>query len=72
MVEAWLDYLSSEPRAAQLLVKDSPVVAALEQAMSRHLKDVKRHTFKADKRLVLDVIVVNCGYRQLPKQTTGK
>ena len=55
MIGAWLDYLTSEPRAAQLLDKDSSMVAALEQAMGRYLKDVKRLTFKADKRLVVKV-----------------
>lgn len=47
-----MDYLSSRPRAAQLLTKDSSELANLQQAMTRHLKDVKRHTFKADKRCV--------------------
>jgi len=30
--------------------KDSAMLGALEQALARHLKDVKRHTFKPDKR----------------------
>jgi hypothetical protein len=50
LVSAWMDYLSSRPRAAQLLNKDSSVIATLEQAMSKYLKDVRRHSFKADKR----------------------
>jgi len=49
-VTSWLDYLCSRPRAAQLITKDSVELASLEQAMSKHLKDVKRHAFKADKR----------------------
>lgn len=50
LINSWMDYLSSRPRAAQWLTKDSPELANLQQAMTRHLKDVKRHTFKADKR----------------------
>lgn len=49
-LEAWVDYLSSNPRPAQLMSKDHPVVSTLEQAMSKYLKDVKRLSFKADKR----------------------
>ena len=50
MVEAWLDYLGSQSRAAQLMSKSSPLITVLEQAMAKHLKDVQRHSFKADKR----------------------
>ena len=49
-IEAWLNKLTSFPRSAQLLKKDGAVVSSLEQAMSRYLKDVTLHTFKADKR----------------------
>ena len=49
-LESWLAYLSSTPRAAQLLDKDSQVVASLEQTMSRYLNDVSRVLVKADKR----------------------
>lgn len=52
LVNSWMDYLSLQPRAAQLLTKDSPELANLQLAMNRHLKDVKRHMFKADKRFV--------------------
>lgn len=50
LIASWLDFLGGEARAAQLLTKDSHLVATLEQGLSRHLRDVKRHTFKADKR----------------------
>ena len=49
-MEAWLNYLTSQPRAAQLLPHDSPLINALEHAMGRHLKDVRRHVVTADKR----------------------
>ncbi|MGH0156118.1 UNVERIFIED_CONTAM: hypothetical protein FKN15_060808 [Acipenser sinensis] len=45
-----LDWLTSQPRAAQLVDKESPVVGTLEYFLSRFLKDVKRHYVKADKR----------------------
>jgi hypothetical protein len=50
LVGAWTDYLSSWPRSAQLMTKSSDVVVSLEQAMSRYLKDVRKHLFKPDKR----------------------
>ena len=50
-LESWLAYLSSTPRAAQLLDKDSQVVASLEQTMSRYLNDVSR-------------VLVRCGQGQ--------
>lgn len=49
-LSAWVDYLSSEPRSAQLLGRDSAVVNTLTQTLQRHLKDVKTNTFTADKR----------------------
>ncbi len=51
LLSSWLEFLSSHPRAAQLLPKDSHVITTLEQAMSRTLQEAKRHVFKADKRL---------------------
>jgi hypothetical protein len=47
---AWMDLLTSEPRAAQLVPPESILLGTLENAMSRYLKDVRRTTFKADKR----------------------
>lgn len=50
LVEAWLGQLTGQPRATQLLPKGHSLLSNLEEAMSRYLKDVKRTTFKADKR----------------------
>lgn len=49
-LSAVVDWLTAQPRAAQLLDKDSSVVATLEYHLTRYLKDVKRHYVKADKR----------------------
>ncbi|MCI4383373.1 hypothetical protein PGIGA_G00025700 [Pangasianodon gigas] len=45
-----VDWLSTQPRAAQLVDKESSVVSTLEYYLGRYLKDVKRHFVKADKR----------------------
>uniref|UniRef100_A0A8C9VPQ6 BOS complex subunit NCLN n=1 Tax=Scleropages formosus TaxID=113540 RepID=A0A8C9VPQ6_SCLFO len=45
-----VDWLTTQPRAAQLVDKDSIVVTTLEYHLSRYLKDVKKHYVKADKR----------------------
>lgn len=45
-----VDWLTAQPRAAQLLDKDSSVVSTLEYHLAHYLKDVKRHYVKADKR----------------------
>ncbi|KAL1252115.1 hypothetical protein QQF64_019911, partial [Cirrhinus molitorella] len=45
-----VDWLTAQPRAAQLLDKDSSIVNTLEYHLSRYLKDVKRHLVRADKR----------------------
>lgn len=47
---AVVDWLTAQPRAAQLVDKDSSVVSTLEYHLSRYLKDVKKHYVKADKR----------------------
>ncbi|XP_029002146.1 BOS complex subunit ncln isoform X5 [Betta splendens] len=49
-LSAVVDWLTAQPRAAQLMDKDSSVVSTLEYHLSRYLKDVKRHYVKADKR----------------------
>lgn len=49
-LSAVVDWLTAQPRAAQLLDKDSSVVSTLEYHLAHHLKDVKRHYVKADKR----------------------
>uniref|UniRef100_A0A8C8HEX6 BOS complex subunit NCLN n=1 Tax=Oncorhynchus tshawytscha TaxID=74940 RepID=A0A8C8HEX6_ONCTS len=45
-----VDWLTAQPRAAQLVDKDSSVVSTLEYHLGRYLKDVRRHYVKADKR----------------------
>uniref|UniRef100_A0A8C7XI28 BOS complex subunit NCLN n=1 Tax=Oryzias sinensis TaxID=183150 RepID=A0A8C7XI28_9TELE len=49
-LSAVVEWLTAQPRAAQLVDKDSSVVSTLEYHLGRHLKDVKRHYVKADKR----------------------
>ena len=51
LVSAWLDFLATHSRAAQILHKDHPTLNTLEQGMARYLKEVKKTTIKADKRL---------------------
>uniref|UniRef100_A0A8C7EZ00 BOS complex subunit NCLN n=3 Tax=Oncorhynchus TaxID=8016 RepID=A0A8C7EZ00_ONCKI len=45
-----VDWLTAQPRAAQLVDKDSSVVSTLEYHLGHYLKDVRRHYVKADKR----------------------
>lgn len=49
---AWMDYLTNYSRAAQVLAEPErhPVISALEQALSKFLKDVTVITMKPDKR----------------------
>ncbi|KAL8177857.1 UNVERIFIED_CONTAM: hypothetical protein K2H54_021977 [Gekko kuhli] len=49
-MESVMDWLTSQPRAAQLVDKDGTFISTLEYYMSRYLKDVKQHHVKADKR----------------------
>ncbi|XP_041646640.1 nicalin-1 isoform X1 [Cheilinus undulatus] len=49
-MSAVVDWLTAQPRAAQLVDKDSSVVSTLEYHLGHYLKDVKRHYVKADKR----------------------
>lgn len=49
-LSATVDWLTAQPRAAQLVDKDSSVVSTLEYHLGHYLKDVKRHYVKADKR----------------------
>uniref|UniRef100_A0A8C9YRD5 BOS complex subunit NCLN n=1 Tax=Sander lucioperca TaxID=283035 RepID=A0A8C9YRD5_SANLU len=49
-LSAVVDWLTAQPRAAQLVNKDSSVVSTLEYHLGHYLKDVKRHYVKADKR----------------------
>ena len=48
--ESWLEFLTLQPRAAQLLPPENVVLSTLESTLSRYLKDVRQTTFKADKR----------------------
>ncbi|XP_030640818.1 BOS complex subunit ncln isoform X2 [Chanos chanos] len=45
-----VDWLTAQPRATQLVDKDSSLVNTLEYYLGRYLKDVKKHYVKADKR----------------------
>ncbi|XP_070210935.1 BOS complex subunit NCLN-like [Littorina saxatilis] len=47
---AWMEFLTSQPRAAQLVPPEHVLLGTLENTLSRYLKDVRRTTFKADKR----------------------
>uniref|UniRef100_A0A674P8X6 BOS complex subunit NCLN n=1 Tax=Takifugu rubripes TaxID=31033 RepID=A0A674P8X6_TAKRU len=62
-LSAVVDWLTAQPRAAQLLDKDSSVVSTLEYHLGHYLKDVKRHYVKADKRLkpaIFDLLLAVC------------
>lgn len=48
--KAWMEFLTAQPRAAQLLPPDSLFLSTLETTLARYLKDVRRTVFKADKR----------------------
>ncbi|KAM4808393.1 BOS complex subunit NCLN-like [Rhinophrynus dorsalis] len=47
---AVLDWLVSQPRAAQLIGERHPLLSTLEHLFRRHLSDVKRHVFKPGDR----------------------
>ncbi|XP_073449858.1 BOS complex subunit NCLN [Aquarana catesbeiana] len=49
-LDALMQWLTSQPRAAQLVDKENTVISTLEYYMSRYLKDVKLYHVKADKR----------------------
>ncbi|XP_038856905.1 nicalin-1-like isoform X6 [Salvelinus namaycush] len=49
-LSSMVDWLTAQPRAAQLVDKDSSVVSTLEYHLGHYLKDVRRHYVKADKR----------------------
>ncbi|OCT59191.1 nicalin isoform X1 [Xenopus laevis] len=49
-LDAVMHWLTSQPRAAQLVDKESSLLNTLEYYMSRYLKDVKLYQVKADKR----------------------
>ncbi|KAJ9573916.1 hypothetical protein L9F63_008715, partial [Diploptera punctata] len=50
-MRSWLDFLTSQPRSAQLLAdKNSPLVSSLKDVMNRYLKEVKLTYQTPDKR----------------------
>lgn len=49
-LDSVMDWLTSQPRAAQLLDKDGTFLCTLGHFLSRYLKDVRQHHVKADKR----------------------
>lgn len=49
-IDSVMDWLTNQPRAAQLLDKDGTFLSTLEHFLSRYLKDVRQHHVKADKR----------------------
>ncbi|XP_074523834.1 BOS complex subunit ncln isoform X3 [Halichoeres trimaculatus] len=49
-LSAVVDWLTAQPRAAQLVDKDSSLVSTLEYHLGHYLKDVKKHYVRADKR----------------------
>nr|XP_039257642.1 nicalin-1-like [Styela clava] len=49
-VSTWLDYLASQPRPEQDMHEKHPVVTSLESVFQKHLKNVQKVSFKADKR----------------------
>ncbi|GLH07945.1 Nicalin [Gryllus bimaculatus] len=50
-MQAWLDFLTSQPRSAQLLAqKPSPFISSLRDTMARYLKEVKISYQSPDKR----------------------
>ena len=52
MVDAWLNLLTSEPRAAQLLDSSSSSLVSCEQAFNRYLKNSGKTSYACDKRFV--------------------
>ncbi|XP_074193655.1 BOS complex subunit NCLN isoform X6 [Rhinolophus sinicus] len=49
-LDSVMDWLTTQPRAAQLVDKDGTFLNTLEHYLSRYLKEVKQHHIKADKR----------------------
>ncbi|CAN2390067.1 regulation of protein complex stability [Pristimantis euphronides] len=49
-LSAVLDWLTSQPRAAQLMTKNHPILSTTEHLFRRHLKDVRHHIFRPDDR----------------------
>lgn len=49
-LDSVMDWLTTQPRAAQLVHKDGTLLSTLEHYLGRYLKEVKQHHIKADKR----------------------
>ena len=49
-LDSVMDWLTTQPRAAQLVGKDGPLLSTLEHYLSHYLKEVRPHHVKADKR----------------------
>lgn len=49
-LDSVMDWLTNQPRAAQLLDKDGPFLSMLCHFQTRYLKNVRQHHAKADKR----------------------
>ncbi|KAM5191370.1 BOS complex subunit ncln-like [Mantella aurantiaca] len=49
-LSAILDWLGSQPRAAQLIDRTHPLLSTAEHLFKRRLRDVRRHVFKPDNR----------------------
>ncbi|XP_036704029.1 nicalin isoform X3 [Balaenoptera musculus] len=49
-LDSVMDWLTTQPRAAQLVGKDGPLLSTLERYLSHYLKEVRPHHVKADKR----------------------
>lgn len=45
-----MDWLTQQPRAAQLVDKDGTFLSTLGHHLGRYLKEVRQHHIKADKR----------------------
>ncbi|XP_071988814.1 BOS complex subunit NCLN-like [Engystomops pustulosus] len=49
-LEAVLDWVTSQPRAAPLITKNHPMLSTMEDLLRRHLRHVRRHVFRPDDR----------------------
>nr|KAF6481194.1 nicalin [Molossus molossus] len=62
-LDSVMDWLTNQPRAAQLVDKDGTFLNTLEHYLSRYLKEVKQHHIKADKRVkpaIFDLLLAVC------------
>uniref|UniRef100_A0A8C3W8N4 Nicalin n=1 Tax=Catagonus wagneri TaxID=51154 RepID=A0A8C3W8N4_9CETA len=62
-LDSVMDWLTTQPRAAQLVDKDGTFLSTLEHHLGRYLKEVKQHHIKADKRVkpaIFDLLLAVC------------